>query len=172
MDDSQFTTIIGETKAVVLAAIRRHLRVEYYNAIDDVAQETYLRAYKSLKKNAFRGDSSLRTWLYAIARNESLRMNQKLDRDSRRSTDGDVPELPYHDNNEEKLAQSMDVERLTGMIRAIPEKYRKVLQLHMEGKSEREISNLLNLKKGTVKSRLSRGKSLVRRSHHQMEVGS
>lgn len=80
MDQKEFTELIDSTKHIVLSAIKKNLFDEFHDSIDDVVQETYFRAYKSLSANKFRGDSSVSTWLYTIARNESLRMNQKRSR--------------------------------------------------------------------------------------------
>ena len=54
MTETVFAEIIKETKGVVLSAIEKTLFNRFYHAIDDVAQETYLRAYKSLDRNQFR----------------------------------------------------------------------------------------------------------------------
>jgi RNA polymerase sigma-70 factor (ECF subfamily) len=53
MDEKDFTTIINRTKDTVLSAIERYLAARFYSAVDDVAQEVYLRAYKSLSKDQF-----------------------------------------------------------------------------------------------------------------------
>ena len=81
MDDKEFAGIVNSTKPIVLSAIKKYVAAQYFHSIDDVVQETYLRAYKSLIKNSFRGESSMETWLYAIARNESLRMMKKINRE-------------------------------------------------------------------------------------------
>ncbi|HEY1405165.1 MAG TPA: hypothetical protein VF857_01020, partial [Spirochaetota bacterium] len=67
MDDKEFAIIVRKTKKVVLSSIGRHLPARFSHAIDDIAQESYIRAYRSLVKGAFRNESSLETWLYAIA---------------------------------------------------------------------------------------------------------
>ena len=76
----EFTALIAETKHIVLAAVRDNLYTRYSFAIDDIVQETYLRAYRGLTKNQFRAEAKFSTWLYTIARNETYRMNQKLRR--------------------------------------------------------------------------------------------
>src|SRR5271157_5838929 len=81
MTEKEFADIVGSTKKIVLSAIEKHLSARFYHAIDDIAQESYLRAYRSIIKNKFRGDSKIETWLYAIARNEALRMNDRLARE-------------------------------------------------------------------------------------------
>lgn len=85
MTESEFAEIVNSTRNTVLSAIEKNLAERFYYAIDDVAQETYFRAYKALKKNQFRQESKLSTWLYTIARNESLRMNDKLRKEEARA---------------------------------------------------------------------------------------
>jgi DNA-directed RNA polymerase specialized sigma24 family protein len=59
MTEREFADIVGRTKKVVLSAIEKNLASRFYHSIDDVVQETYLRAYSSLTKGKFRGESSL-----------------------------------------------------------------------------------------------------------------
>ena len=84
-EEHDFAEIVERTKGVVLSAISKTLDAEFSSHIDDVVQETYLRAYKSLQKEQFKNNSSIETWLYTIARNESLRMNEKLVRERQKS---------------------------------------------------------------------------------------
>ena len=48
MDEHVFAKIIGDTKEAVLCAVAKFLYPRFAHAVDDVAQETYLRAYKSM----------------------------------------------------------------------------------------------------------------------------
>ena len=84
MNDKEFTELFKSTKKTVLSAIEKYLAVRFVNAVSDVVQETYLRAFKSLSKKNFLGKSSIETWLYSIAKNESLRMNEKLMREEKK----------------------------------------------------------------------------------------
>jgi len=166
MTEREFAEIIAETKAVVLSAIGKTLPSRFYHAVDDVAQETYIRAYRGLAGNTFRGEAALSSWLYKIARNESLRMAKKLLREeekSRRAAD---------DVNREKGALAWqadgghDDEKIAAMTRAIaglPAKYRDVFDLLIRGHPEKEIARRLSIRPGTVKSRISRGKELIAR---------
>jgi RNA polymerase sigma-70 factor (ECF subfamily) len=63
MTEAEFTEIVESTKRVVLSAIEKNLYPRFLHAIDDVVQETYLRAYKSLQKKQFEGRSALPTSL-------------------------------------------------------------------------------------------------------------
>ena len=155
MNENDFALIVRSTKKVVLSAIEKTLAERFYHAIDDVAQETYIRAYRGLVKNSFRADSSIETWLYAIARNESLRMNRKLMREEEKAI------RSARQSGEESDMEAPDTSILHESISALPEKYRPVLQMMAEGLRINEISAKLGIRPGTVKSRASRGKKII-----------
>lgn len=157
MTEREFAAIIGRTKAVVLSAVRHHLAARFFHAIDDVVQEAYLRAYRSLASGRFRGDSEMSTWLYAVARNEALRMNEHLEREERKLL---------------KMKERMDAasgDRESGLgdlyeaIERLPEKYRQVLELAVHGMPVCDIARELAIEAGTVKSRASRGREMLYR---------
>jgi RNA polymerase sigma-70 factor (ECF subfamily) len=156
MTDKDFALIVERTKKTVLSAIEKNLYERFYSSIDDVVQETYIRAYKNLIKESFRGDSTIETWLYKIAMNESLRMNDKLLREEKKS------KRLMESMEDEVLAQKDELVELHENIASLPEKYSSVLSLLGMGYSLKEISLKLGLNIGTVKSRISRAKELLR----------
>lgn len=162
MNEREFADIVGRTKKAVLSAVEKNLASRFYHSIDDVVQETYIRAYSSLTKGKFRGESSINTWLYSIARNESLRMNEKLLREERKEKkliDADDLTENYEDDSIALLQEN---------ILKLPEKYGAVLSLVSLGYSLNQISEKLGLNTGTVKSRISRGKKIL---HDNMKEG-
>ncbi len=162
MNEREFADIVGRTKKAVLSAVEKNLASRFYHSIDDVVQETYIRAYSSLTKGKFRGQSSINTWLYSIARNESLRMNEKLLREERKEKkliDADDLTVNYEDDSIALLQEN---------ILKLPEKYGAVLSLVSLGYSLNQISEKLGLNTGTVKSRISRGKKIL---HDNMKGG-
>ncbi len=164
MTETEFARIVHDTKAVVLSAVEKHLAGRFYHAIDDVVQETYLRAYRSLTSDKFRGDSAISTWLYSIARNESLRMNERLIREEekfRKSVESFKEDDGRGDFGEE------DIQEFLAFIKLLPEKYRDVLDLVSQGLSEKEIASRLSIKTGTVKSRASRGRDLLKKMYQE-----
>lgn len=158
MNEKDFAEIVNNSKGFVLSAIEKNLAERFYHAIDDVVQETYIRAYRGLTKKQFRGDSSIGTWIYAIARNESLRMNSKLIREeekaakSIRALEDIIPVTGEEDEN---------ITLLKDHLSKLPDKYRSVLTLISSGHSTGDIAKKLNIRQGTVKSRTSRGKKLL-----------
>jgi len=167
MDQEAFASIVEETKSIVLKAIRKSLFSEYYYAIDDVVQETYIRAYRSLVKNKFKGQSKLSSWLFTIARNESIRMNRKLKSGERRREKYVEKNLEYlndseENNIEEKMERNDLIEKLNEAVKKLPDKYEEVIDLYIKGFNEKQIAGFLSISKGTVKSRVHRGKKKLK----------
>lgn len=167
MSEDEFAQVVRETKGVVLSAIRRHLGADFYHAIDDVAQETYLRAFRSLQKNSFRNEAALSSWLYRIAANESKRCTARLIREEQKSkkkleadlrTGGQIAS----DETGDRMGP-VETEQMRDLVARLPEKYRNVFNLQLDGLSEKEIAGRLNLSPGTIKSRSSRGRELMAR---------
>ncbi len=159
----EFSEIIAETKRPVLASIRRHLDAKFAYAIDDVAQEVYLRAYRALTKGKLKEQSKLRSYMYTIAKNESLRMNSRCHREelkAERFIEGERRRWNVAPPQEEGLAEM--TAQVIDELRHIPEHYARVVELTLMGFSAREIVERLEIKPGTVKSRLSRGLALLR----------
>lgn len=159
MTDKEFSEIINSTKGVVLSAIEKNLSGRFYHAIDDIVQETYIRAYNSLIKEKFRGESKLETWLYTIARNEAIRMGKRLEREEKKFRRS-LEETDIF-NREDPGMINEEIEELYEKIQALPETYREAMELVSGGFTEKEIAAKLNIKKGTVKSRISRGKEML-----------
>ncbi|TGK20817.1 RNA polymerase sigma factor [Leptospira fluminis] len=171
MGEEEFSRFVDNTREIVLAAISRYLYERFSYAIDDVAQETYLRAYKALLKGQFRGDSKLTTWLYTIARNESIRMNEVLGREENKAEKAgkrfeEEGKLEPAVSDSEELEDLPTWEKAKIWVMQLPESYRSVLQYYFSGYSEKQIAEALGVPAGTVKSRAARGKEMLRRMHN------
>ena len=138
---------------------------------EDLAQETFLRVWRGLP--GYHGGASLSTWLYTIARNTCL---TELKRRSARPTLSlDEPET--HDALEGLTALhtaapeaglELDVHHL---LEQLPEKYRQVVTLfYLEQKSYEEVSALLGLPLGTVKTFLYRAKRQLLEIAHRLAL--
>jgi RNA polymerase sigma-70 factor (ECF subfamily) len=141
---------------------------------DDLAQEALLKVYKSLR--LFRYQSAFSTWLYAVVRNVFLdatksragrerSMEDSLQPGHTRDLDGGAPA-------DERLDREEERERLWRALRQVPPEFRTALVLFdIEGKSYDEVAAIENVPVGTVKSRLSRGRSHLRRLLGEAEEG-
>ena len=141
---------------------------------NDLAQETFIKVYGSLKK--FRMESSFSTWLYRIAVNtcknrvKSLeyRFKKRMKRlDSQEVTSGNNPSLEIADESRSPLIAFEEKERALMIQKAIdslPEaKKTMVLLRDIEGLSYDEIVEVTGLNLGTVKSKLARARSDLRK---------
>ncbi len=140
----------------------------------DLTQETFLRALKAIAK--FRGEADLKTWLFRIAINQSknrFRWWKVRKREKTVSIDAPVgdSETPLSDtisgsfsDPEEKLLQKERENLLFEKLEELPDIFREaVILCDMEGLSYEEISNVLGINIGTVKSRIARGREELRR---------
>ena len=121
----------------------------------DAVQETFIRAYRHIED--YRGESSERTWLMAIAINVSRDMLRTAwFRHQSRSTDIDtLPEKPAE-------FEFPDNTVLTEVMH-LPAKYREVVLLrYYEGLKLKEVASALGLSDGRVRSRLNKANELLR----------
>jgi RNA polymerase sigma-70 factor (ECF subfamily) len=138
----------------------------------DVVQEVFLKIFRNV--NHFRGDSTLRTWVYRIAVNESHNRRRWLFRHRRGETgleesfeDNDCHEKPLMDAGETPFDFTMNREAqllLEEGLAAISPVFRSAVVLReMEEMSYDEIAEILEVSIGTVKSRIMRGREALRR---------
>lgn len=167
MTELEFGNIVGETKKTVLAAVQKHLPARFYHSIDDVVQETYMRAFRHLSSGKFRNEAAVSSWLYTIARNESLRMARKLGREEEKMARLQEESMVNEVNDAPQYLHDMSM--LENMLENIPLKYREVMLLRSRGVSEKEIAQQLGIRKGTVKSRFSRGREMLQRVAGEVE---
>ncbi len=135
----------------------------------DATQTTFIRAFDALAN--FRGDSAFSTWLYRITMNVCLdelrkRKNQPLSLVTEDSEDDTSEEREIPDEADEPGARAEQLERQTIVHEAIgrlPEDYRTIVVLYdIRGLSYQEISEVLEIALGTVKSRLNRARLALR----------
>ena len=137
---------------------------------EDILQETFIKAYKALPN--FEGRSSLSTWLYRIATNESLMFLRKkqlvqVSVDETIETDeGDERPRQIVDwccLPEEELMSTEARSNLDRSVQQLPETLRTVFLLRdIEGLSTRETAEVLDISETAVKTRLSRARFKLR----------
>ncbi|GBD94169.1 ECF RNA polymerase sigma factor SigW [bacterium BMS3Abin05] len=137
---------------------------------EDLVQETFVKAFHSLK--SFKEEFAFSTWLYKIATNHTIDLLRKkklqtysLD-EPVKIKEGEVNrEYPDENYSPEKVLLSGETtEIILRSIEALPEKYRRVINLrHKEDKSYEDISAFLQVPVGTVKARLFRARELLKK---------
>lgn len=118
---------------------------------DDLAQETFIKAYTNI--SSFKNLSSFSTWLYRIAYN----VFYDYIRSRKETLDIDAREVDAtHQTEQENIGQKMDVYQ---SLRTLKEVERTCITLfYMEDVSIDKIAGIIGCPTGTVKSHLSRGK--------------
>jgi len=170
-DAAAFDQLVTNYSADVNAMLYR-LTNDHEEAAD-LVQETFLKALRSI--NSFRGDCSLKTWLFRIAINESrnrFRWWKRRRRDTTFSLDstiGDSETAVWEtmaDNAvspEEAAMRREQTQRLEQALASLKSVYREAVTLcDIEGFSYEECAQALETNVGTVKSRLSRGREELR----------
>jgi RNA polymerase sigma-70 factor (ECF subfamily) len=135
----------------------------------DLSQEVFLRVFRTIHR--FRGQSSLRTWIYRIAVNQARNRHrfwrrrhrdEQVSLDQHVATHGDTlcGSAPTPDR---VLAQKELAERLQNALERLPFEQRTAIVLReVDGLSYEEIAYSLDLAVGTVKSRLTRARQALR----------
>ncbi len=144
-----------------------------YEEACEVVQEAFLSAYRAIR--AFRGHATFSTWLYAITMNHArnhlrqttsrARHEQATLDDPVETPDGTYTNEPHsHETTAlEQLERQEIQQEVQECISALDEDYREVLILRdVQGFSYEEISDILKLPDGTVKSRLFRARDMMR----------
>ncbi|GHU60416.1 ECF RNA polymerase sigma factor SigW [Clostridia bacterium] len=136
----------------------------------DLSQETFVKAYRAL--SAFKMESAVSTWLYRIASNTCLDFIRKRNRvifftlsQSRDDEEEIFAEIPDNSYNPEKVFESAQIrEAVAAALLGLPPKHRQIVVLReINGLSYAEISEILEISEGTVKSRLARAREHLRR---------
>lgn len=165
-DRRAFDLLVGKYQHKIVSVITRYVR--NIDEAQDVAQDTFVRAWKALPN--FRGDSAFFTWLYRIAINTAK--NHLVAR-SRRPPDTDV------DIDDAEFLESADGLRdgdtplghlltreientVRQALEALPEEMRQAVMLReFDGLSYEEIAQVMACPVGTVRSRIFRGREAI-----------
>jgi RNA polymerase sigma-70 factor (ECF subfamily) len=152
MNEALFADLVNKTKSAVLAAISNYLPISLMSFTDDIVQETYYKAYAFMKKKKGFEIQSLENFLYTIAKNETLLFIKKETK-----YQSLISVLQYQDISADR--PKLD---FFAFIRKLPFVFQNVCILFYQGVAISEIVNTLNLDIGTVKSRLHRGKKILK----------
>jgi RNA polymerase sigma-70 factor (ECF subfamily) len=148
-----------------------HRLIDDPGEASDVTQEVFLKVFRCV--NTFRGDSSLKTWIYRIGVNEAHNRRRWFGRHRRpevglTSEDGERDWLEsYSDQALSPYDQALNSERHAALEKALTQLnpvFRSAVVLRdVEELSYEEIAEVLEVSLGTVKSRILRGREALRR---------
>lgn len=170
----------GDTRAFEMLVVKYQRRIERLigrmvrdtDLVQDIAQETFIRAYRALPQ--FRGDSAFYTWLYRIAVNTAKKALADMKRDplvfASALQSGEDDEEPFRAANEPSDGETPDAVLASKEIAAavnaavenLSEDLRQAITLReIEGLSYEEIAEMMNCPIGTVRSRIFRAREAI-----------
>jgi RNA polymerase sigma-70 factor (ECF subfamily) len=173
-------TVAGDQKAFELLVIKYQRRIERLigrmvrdvDLVEDIAQETFIRAYRALHQ--FRGEAQFYTWLYRIAVNTAKKALVDMKRDptvseaALRSADDDDETYrpgnePISDETPESVLAANEIAAaVNAAMEALPAELRQAVQLReIEGMSYEEIAEVMDCPIGTVRSRIFRAREAI-----------
>lgn len=169
-DRAAFNEIVLRYKAKVFNFV--HRMIPSTQDAEDVTQETFVRAYLSIR--SFQSRASLNTWLFRIAMNLCIDYGRRARKTAgtissltMNASDDDSEtewELPDQANDPQRLLLNKELgAQLEAALRALPEKLRTVVLLYdIEGLPYEEIATIAGCPLGTVKSRLFNARAALR----------
>lgn len=126
---------------------------------EDITQEAFIKAFQRIDQ--FEGNVTFGAWLKRIVINRSI--------DFLKARKQHFVELQEHrltiagETEDWTVEQEVEVEAVKAAIETMPDKYRYVVQLYLvEGYDHQEISEILDLKETTCRTRLMRGKNYLK----------
>lgn len=173
-------TVAGDLRAYDLLVIKYQRRIERLigrmvrdtDLVQDIAQETFLRAYRALHQ--FRGEAQFYTWLYRIAVNTAKKALMDLKRDPlvyegalRPEGEDDETSRPVQEPTSDETPETVLAAReiaaaVNAAMEALPEDLRQAVTLReIEGLSYEEIATAMACPIGTVRSRIFRAREAI-----------
>ncbi|MCF8168668.1 MAG: RNA polymerase sigma factor RpoE [Rhodoferax sp.] len=172
-------TLAGDQRAYGLLVLKYQRRIQRLigrmvrdvDLVEDIAQETFIRAYRALHQ--FRGDAQFYTWLYRIAVNTAKKFLVELKREPSITesylSNGDDDETSWQKNEQSSdetpetvLAAKEIAEVVNRAMDDLPTDLREAIVLReIEGLSYEEIAVAMECPIGTVRSRIFRAREAI-----------
>ena len=182
--EAAYAWLIGEFQQPVYGLVYRIVNDPADAA--DTTQDVFLKVFRGMKH--FHGSSSLKTWIYRIALHEAANRRRWWFRHKAKETSiepveseagvGEAMQAALTDPAEspfDSVAHHEVQRRVEEEVKKMPEPYRTTLILRdLEDMSYEEIAEVLEISLGTVKSRLTRGREILRQklAAYVREVGN
>ena len=153
-DGKAFGKIVERHTGVVYAAVRSVLGSR--EDTDDAVQEAFIRIYRGLP--SFSGRSSLSTWIWSVARNNTINIRSR-ERDDIISLEKTAEIASNRLGPEAEYARRRAAEDIEWLLSGLEGNYRQVIELrYLAGKKYNEIAEMLDLPEGTVKTLIHRAR--------------
>ena len=132
--------------------------------LHDVLQEAFIRIFTKIHTFEYRGNGSLKAWLTRTVINEALHFLRDNDASAFADNSEDLPDdiAAEPDETAEPDIGNLSIQQITDAILKLPIGYRTVFNLFaIEGKSHKEIAELLNIKPDTSASQFYKAKGML-----------
>lgn len=165
-DKKAFDILVLKYQQRVMNILSRYVRDPY--EVQDLAQETFIKAYRALA--TFRGDSAFYTWVYRIAINTAknfiVAQGRRPPRDDVEASEAEqysgADGLREHASPERILLKDEIAEMVFSTIGELPEDLKMAITLReIEGLSYEEIAETMSCPIGTVRSRIFRARETI-----------
>jgi len=165
-DKKAFDILVLKYQQRVMNILSRYVRDS--SEVQDLAQETFIKAYRALA--TFRGDSAFYTWVYRIAINTAknfiVAQGRRPPRDDIEASEAETCEgsggLHEHASPERILLKDEIAEMVFGAIGELPDDLKMAITLReIEGLSYDEIAETMSCPIGTVRSRIFRAREAI-----------
>ncbi|MCU0840353.1 MAG: RNA polymerase sigma factor RpoE [Thiobacillaceae bacterium] len=166
-DKRAFELLVEKYRRKIGRLLSRMVRDQ--DEVDDIAQETFIKAYRALPQ--FRGDAAFYTWLYRIAVNTAKNYLATRNRGMLTVSDvvgededgGDERIVPADINTPDaELLSKQIAYAVNEAVEALPEELRTAITLReIEGMSYEDIANFMGCPIGTVRSRIFRAREAI-----------
>lgn len=136
--------------------------------VRDILQESFIKIFTQIDKFTYRGVGSLKAWTTRIVVNESLKYIKQVEKISFITPTWDLP-----DTSEDvtPFMENVPIATIHELIRQLPTGYRTVFNLYVfEGKSHKEIADLLQIGESASASQLHRAKAMLAREIKELET--
>lgn len=138
------------------------LRKELSEEVEDICMDTFNKAFMNIA--SYDEKYKFSTWLYRIALNcltDFLRRSRNAISDASTSDNGEVGNVLSPDTPEENLIVSQQIEKTMKAIDRLPDIYKDVMLLYIEGYALDDIADELEISLSNTKVRVKRGKDLL-----------
>ncbi len=170
-DTAAFERLVRKYEKYVCTTV--YSVVRNYDDSFDVAQEVFLKLYHNI--GSFKGESSFSSWLYRIAKNTALDFLRKEKKNKNNvslyvensvgeEAEIDIPDTSASSNPEQTAVKNEAKDIIYNALDEISNEHKEIIILRdIDGYTYEEISEMLGLEYGTVKSRLFRARESLRK---------
>ena len=141
--------------------------IQNQDDLHDVLQESFIRIFTKIHTFEYRGKGSLKAWLTRVVINESLHFLRENNANIFVDKDVDLPDII----DDEPDVDNLSITQITDTILKLPPGYRAVFNLFaIEGKSHKEIAELLNIRPDTSASQFHKARNMLARMLKEQNI--